>query len=216
MVTSDGTEAKKRRKFDFFEDAKLDLWQWVGVILLVIVLSGFVGWAWEFILAEIQGGLKNFYITGGNLLPWMNIYAYGAILILLTCYRLRKRPWLVFLTGALTTGILELFSGWLVYTLYDGARYWDYSTSWIGIGHINGFVCPASVIVFGLGAVLLIYQLLPRCINLAHQMSKKAFLTLSISLFTIILIDDSINLALKNLDMPTAQDFYLSLGWIFL
>ena len=216
MVTSEGTDTKKKRKLDFFGDAKLDLWQWVGVVLLVIVLSGFVGWAWEFILAEIQGGLKNLYITGGNLLPWMNIYAYGAILILLTCYRFRKHPWLVFLIGAFATGILELFSGWLVYTLYDGARYWDYSTSWIGIGHINGFVCPASVIVFGLGSVLLIYQLLPRCINLAHQMSKKAFLTLSISLFTIILIDDSINLTLKNLELPTAQDFYLSLGWIFL
>ena len=205
---------RKKIKPERAEEPKLDQWQWLGVVLLIISLAGFIGWVWEFILMEVEGGFQNLYVNGGNLLPWMNIYAYGAVIILLVCYRLRKHPWLVFLSGAISTGLLELFAGWLVYVMYNGARYWDYSTSWIGIGHINGFVCPASACVFGLGAVLLIYCLLPRCISLAQHMTRKKFLTLAIALFSIIIIDDAINLTLKNLDMPTAQDFYLNRGWV--
>jgi hypothetical protein len=44
-------------------------------------------------------------------------------------------------------------------------------------------------------------------------MSKRAFLTLTIALFAIIMLDDVTNLVLKNLNLPTAQDFYKNLGW---
>ncbi|MCR5832872.1 MAG: putative ABC transporter permease [Candidatus Saccharibacteria bacterium] len=210
-------QAKAKSQYrDYLEEAHLDKWQRLGVILLVIVVAGFIGWTWEFILAEFKGGFRNFYVNGGNLLPWMNLYAYGAIVILLTTYRMRKHPWAVFLTGAISTGLLEWFAGWLVYTVGNGTRYWDYSDSAIGIGHINGFVCPASACVFGLGALLLVYCLLPHCIKLAQRMSRKKFLTIAIALFSIIIIDDLINLTLKNLDMPTAQDFYVNRGWVLL
>ena len=198
------------------DEPKLDQWQWLGVILLIVSLAGFIGWVWEFILIEFEGGFQNLYVNGGNLLPWMNIYAYGAILILLICYRLRKHPSLVFIAGAISTGLLEWLSGWLVYTLGNGTRYWDYSTSWIGIGHINGFVCPASACVFGLGALVLIYLLLPRCIALAQHMTRRKLLAISLALFSIIIIDDVVNLTLKNLNMPTAQDFYLNRGWVLM
>jgi len=192
---------------------KLRVYQKIGVLLLVVVFSGFIGWLWEFSLAEISGGFKHLYIKGGNLLPWMNIYAYGALLVIMFAYHFRKRPWMVFVISALTTGILELFAGWVVYTIGNGTRYWDYNNSWWGFGSINGFVCPASVVVFGLGALLLIYWLLPFCILLAEKMSKRAFLTLAITLFTLVIIDDVTNLTLKNLGLKTAMDFYHSLGW---
>jgi hypothetical protein len=66
---------------------KLKLYQKIGVLLLIVVLAGFVGWVWEFLLAEIEGGFQHLYIKGGNLLPWMNIYAYGAIIIIVTTYK---------------------------------------------------------------------------------------------------------------------------------
>ena len=195
---------------------KLQTYQKIGIMLLIVVVSGFVGWVWEFLLVEIEGGFSHLYIKGGNLLPWMNIYAYGAILIIVTTYKLRKYPFAVFLVSAITCGLLEWFAGWVVYTVGNGTRYWDYSTSWVGIGNIDGFVCPASVTVFGLGALLLMYLVLPFCIKLSKTMSKRAFLTLSITLFTIIMVDDITNLTLKNLNLPTAQDFYKALGWVYI
>lgn len=198
------------------KDQKLQTYQKIGIMLLIVVVSGFVGWVWEFLLAEIEGGFSHLYIKGGNLLPWMNIYAYGAILIIVTTYKLRKYPFAVFLVSAITCGLLEWFAGWVVYTVGNGTRYWDYATSWVGIGNIDGFVCPASVTVFGLGALLLMYLVLPFCIKLSKTMSKRAFLTLSITLFTIIMVDDITNLTLKNLNLPTAQDFYKALGWVYI
>jgi len=155
---------RKISKKDFWRkylDGKLKLktYQKIVVILLIVVLSGFVGWVWEFLLAEFEGGFQHLYIKGGNILPWMNIYAYGALLIMLVSHKLKKYPWAVFLVSAVACGLLEWFAGWLVYTVGNGTRYWDYSTGFWSFGNIDGFVCPASAIAFGLGALVLIYVL---------------------------------------------------------
>ena len=203
---------ENRREF-LEKKIKLERYQKIGVLLFVIVLSGFIGWVWEFCLQEISGGFKHLYIKGGNLLPWINIYAYGAVLIIGTTYRLRNKPWAVFLVSALVCGVLEGLAGWAVYVIFDGARYWNYLNSWWGFGSINGFVCPVSAAAFGLAALALIYWLLPWCIHVARTMSKRAFLTLTVSLFTLVIVDDITNLVLKSLDLPTAMNLYESWGW---
>lgn len=192
---------------------KLKTYQKVGVGLLVVVLAGFVGWVWEFMLQEISGGFRYLYIKGGNLLPWINLYAYGALAIMLVTNKLRRYPWAVFVVSAVVCGALELFAGWIVYVVGNGTRYWDYSNKWWGVGDINGFVCPVSAIVFGVAALLFVYGLLPFCIYVARKMSRKAFLTLTITLFALVMIDDITNLTLKNLGLPTAMNFYEWLGW---
>ena len=118
-------------------------------------------------------------------------------------------------TSALVCGVLEWFAGWVVYTVGNGTRYWDYSHSWFGLGNIDGFVCPASVIAFGLGALALMYWLLPKCMLWSQVMSRRAFLTLAITLFVVVLTDDIVNLTLKNLGLPTAHNFYQALGWVY-
>lgn len=192
---------------------KLETYQKIGVLLLIVVFAGFAGWVWEFALSEIGGRFHGIYIEGGNLLPWINIYAYGAILIMLVSCKLKKHPWAVFLVSGIACGLLEWFAGWIVYTVGNGTRYWNYSDSWWAIGNIDGFVCPASATAFGLGALLLMYFLLPRVIYMARVMTRRAFLALAVSLFTVVMVDDVVSLALKNLGMPTAHDFYRSLGW---
>ncbi len=211
------TKKNEKKFFQKYLDGELKLqkYQWVGIALLVVVVSGFLGWVWEFLLQEISGGFEHLYIKGGNLLPWLNIYAYGAIVVLLVAYRIRKYPWLVFLVSGIATGIVELIGGWWAYTFYDGARYWDYSDKWWGVGNINGFVCPVSAIIFGIGAMIFMYAILPLCIKIALEMTKRAFLTLSITLFVLVITDDITNLTLKNLGLPTAQNFYEWLGWVY-
>lgn len=196
------------------KETELDQQQKLTIFMLIIVLAGFFGWAWEFLFAESKAGFDRFYVTGGNLLPWINIYAYGAVLILITCTKLKKHPLLVFAVGAVTAGLLELLAGWLVFTFGNGTRYWDYTESWIGAGSINGFVCPASVIAFGLGALALVYCLLPQCIGLVKRVPKKTILTVAIILFSAIILDDVVNLTLKNLGRPGAPAFYTSHGWV--
>lgn len=192
---------------------KLQTYQKIGITLLIFVIAGTFGWLYEFVFTFINEGCEKWYMQGGNILPWMNIYAFGALFVIPITYKFRRYPWAIFLLSTITTGTLELIAGWLVYTVGNGTRYWDYNNQPWNFGNIGGFVCLLSVTAFGLASLLLMYVVLPFCIYLSQKMSKRSFLTLSIALFSIIMIDELTNLTLKNLNLPTAMDFYQSIGW---
>ena len=198
-------------------ELKLEKYQKLGVLFLVIVLSGIFGWLYEFIFYFFDGGTGEFYMQGGNFLPWINIYAIGAVLIIIATHKIKRYPWAVFLVAMVVSGIVELVGGWLVYTLFDGARYWDYNTEILNFGNIGGFVCLRSVLFFGVSALFLTYVMVPFCVFLSKRMSKKAFLILSITLFTIFMVDEVYNLlASKVFGWPDAMDYYRSIGWKYL
>lgn len=196
---------------DYIENKiKLEKYQWVGILMLVWVIAGFVGWVYEFFVGLVKHGEP--YMVGGNFLPWINIYAFGAVLILPAVWRFKKYPWAVFLVSVLVTGIVELVGGWLVYTIGNGTRYWNYDSGLWAWGSINGFVCPLSMTFFGIGALALIYAIMPVLNYLAMRMSRQTFLTLAIVLFSLVMMDELGNLMMKNMDKPTAMDFYRSIG----
>lgn len=199
------------------EKIKLEKYQKLGILFLIVVFSGFFGWVYEFIFYYFDGGTGDFYMQGGNFLPWINIYAIGAVLIILLCMKFRKNPWLVFLLSTLVSGIVEFVAGWLVYTIGNGTRYWDYNTEILNFGNIGGFVCLRSVLFFGVSTLFLIYMVMPFFVYLAKRMSKRAFLTLAISLFAIVMVDEVYNiLASKVFDWPDAMDFWRAMGWKYL
>lgn len=191
----------------------LQRYQKVGILLLVIVIAGFFGWTYEMIFYFFDGGMTGLYMQGGNFLPWINIYAIGALVILLTTWRLRKYPWAVFLISVVTTGIVEFVGGWLVYTIGNGTRYWDYNTEILNFGNIEGFVCLRSVLFFGVSALILTYWIVPFCEYLARKMSRKAFLILAISLFSIVMVDEIYNMFASHIfGWPNAMEFYRGIG----
>lgn len=201
---------KKASKKKLNKKIKLERYQWVGIMMLIWVISGFIGWIYELLVGIIDTG--EFYMVGGNLLPWINIYAFGAMALVPATYKFRKYPWAVFLLAVVITGAVELLGGWLVYTIGNGTRYWNYDHGLWAVGSINGFVCPLSVTIFGIFALILMYLVLPFCMYLAKRMTKRAFLILSISLFSLVMVDELTNLILKNMNEPTVMDFYRSLG----
>ncbi len=195
----------------------LEKWQWAGLLMLLVVFAGFFGWVYEYIFYYFDGGTGEFYMQGGNFLPWINIYAIGAVLIIASCWKICKYPWAVFLLSVVVTGLLEFVGGWLVYTIGNGTRYWDYNTEIWNFGNIGGFVCLRSVLVFGFSALFLMYVVVPFIIWLSDKMSKRAFLSLAISLFILVMADEIYNLlASKFFDWPDAMEFYRSLGWKYL
>ncbi len=185
--------------------------------MLITVFAGFFGWVYEFIFYFFDGGTDEFYMQGGNFLPWINIYAIGAVLIVLGCWKIRQHPWAVFLLAIAISGIVEFVGGWLVYTIGNGTRYWDYNTEILNFGNIEGFVCLRSVLFFGISALFLMYMIVPAIIWLSQRMSKRAFLILAITAFTIVMTDEIYNLlASKFFNWPDAMEFYRSLGWKYL
>ncbi|MBR3332231.1 putative ABC transporter permease [Candidatus Saccharibacteria bacterium] len=195
----------------------LEKYQKIGILLLVVVIAGFFGWAYEMIFYFFDGGMTGLYMQGGNFLPWINIYAIGALVILLTTWRLRKYPWAVFLISVVTTGIVEFVGGWLVYTIGNGTRYWDYNTEILNFGNIEGFVCLRSVLFFGVSALILTYWIVPFCVWLSRKMSKRAFLILAISLFSVVMVDEVYNMLASHIfGWPDAMEFYRGLGFKYL
>ena len=94
------------------EDMKFDKLTKLGIFALIVVISGVFGWIYEFIFYFFNSNMKYFYYRGGNFLPWINIYAIGALAIYFFAYKYRKSPLKVFLISAVTTGVLEFIAGW--------------------------------------------------------------------------------------------------------
>ena len=195
---------------------KLDLCRVLGVIFLVFIISGIFGWIYEFIFYYFNGGMEKFYWRGGNFLTFINIYAIGAVMILILSYKFRRNPFIVFLIAFISTGILEYFSGLVIYEVFH-LRFWNYNTEILNFGNINGYICLRSVGFFGLSSLLLMYLIVPFCIYLSIKMSKKSFMILSISLFSIFLFDELYNLIFSRLlGLPRASDVYRCIGFNFM
>ncbi len=157
-------------------------------IVLFFFIFAFAGWCWEVILFLI---MTNTFINRGTLMgPWLPIYGFGGILILVlfTKTKLRKylnNPMILFLLIAIISGALEYISSWLI-EIIVGLRYWDY------VGHflnINGRICFESLCEFGLGGLIAIYAIGPRLNKYISQLKTKTIIITISILTTFILID---------------------------
>ena len=103
-----------------------------------------------------------------------------------------------------------------MYIIGDGLRCWDYNSEILNFGNIGGFVCLRSVLFFGASSLLLMYVIIPFCFYLSRKINKKVFLIISITLFSIIMIDELYNLVIARLfDLPRAYNVYSKLGMNF-
>lgn len=196
---------------------KFDKLTIIGILSLIIVISGVFGFIYEFIFYYFNSGMKMFYMRGGNFLPWINIYAIGALFIYFITFNKRKYPLKVFIISTLICGILEFIAGWILYTFFGGFRCWNYNTEILNFGNIGGFICLRSVLFFGLSSLLLIYVIVPICFYIANKLKKKTFLILSISLCSIFLFDELYNLIFARiLNFPRASDIYKSIGFKYM
>lgn len=191
---------------NYLENTKLEKWQLISVTSLIIVISGIFGYYYEYIFYYFNDGY--FSHQGGNYLPWINIYAYGALMIILLTKKIKKKPLLVFLISVISTGILEYLTGFILYEIFD-VRYWNYNTEILNFGNISGYVCLRSVLFFGVSGLLLIYGIVPFCIYLSKKINKEIFLTFSLVLCFFFLVDEIYNLIITEIfNLPDAINFY--------
>ena len=206
----------KKYKDYLNKDHNFDKKTMLGIFCLIIVISGMFGWLYEVVFYYFNSGMTEIYWRGGNFLPWINIYAMGAILIYVLTYKKRKNPLFVFIVSMISTGILEYIGGAFMEHIMH-IKCWDYTNEILSFGNINGYVCLRSVLVFGLSALLLMYLIVPLCFYLAKKMPKKAFLILSYTICAVFLFDELYNLIFANLlNLPRASEIYKELGFKYL
>ena len=168
------------------EEHSFTPWEKFCIFALLFAASGVFGFLYETVFYRID--LGHFVKRGTTWGPWIPIYAYGAVFILLIAYRFRKRPWTVFLLAALSSGILEYAVGWFFWTQRH-IRLWDYNTEIWNWGNINGYICARSVLFFGFSGLILVYLLVPAASHLAGRMKKRAFALLALIPFALFVAD---------------------------
>ena len=198
------------------DEIKVDKITFISILALLIVISGVFGWIYEFIFYYFNGGMKIFYYRGSNFLPWINIYATGALIIYFLTHKYKKSPLKVFLISFLSTGILEFISGWAIYTFFH-FRCWDYNTEILNFLNIGGYVCLRSVLFFGISGLLLMYLIIPLLYFLATKLNKRLFIILSISICSIFLFDELYNLLIARIfNLQRASDIYKQIGFKYM
>lgn len=164
------------------------------LLLLVFAFGGIFGFIYEEIFYYFD--LGELVKRGTTFGPWIPIYGFGGILMLGLNYKVRKNPFLVFLLSTLSSGILELGTGWVLDRFFN-LRLWDYNTEILNWGNFRGYVCARSVLFFGVSGIFLQFVVVPLFEKLEQKMPKKAWLALCFIPAGLFILDIVISLICK-------------------
>ena len=132
----------------------------IALLLAVMVGSAIMGWLYEMGFYYLDSG-GTWVVRGHGLGPWLPIYGFGGLGMLLVCWKVRDQPLVVFLRCGLLSAVLEYGTGYVLYTFFDGLRLWDYNTEIWNWGNIDGFICARSILLFAVAGVALMRWLAP-------------------------------------------------------
>lgn len=157
------------RKFDYY-------------VLLFFALA-FVGWLWEVALFFFT---EHAFINRGVYRgPYLPVYGVGGLLLCLFLRPFRKKPAGVFLLSLLVCSALEYFTGYFLELLW-GVRWWDYSGHFL---NLNGRICLAGAVVFGLGGTALVCLFLPLYDRAYRKIPGRWRAALSLAFLLIFILD---------------------------
>ena len=138
-------------------------------ILVCFFFMCFVGWIWEVSLSMISyGRFVNRGVLHG---PWIPIYGFGCVLILLLLKRFRMRPKVEFSMAVLLCGCIEYFTGFFLEITHNGQKWWDYTGYFL---NLHGRICAEGLLVFGIGGMAFVYVVAPLIDNwVKEHLNKK-------------------------------------------
>lgn len=152
-------------------------------LVLTFFIFSFVGWSWEVALHLWEDGM---FVNRGVLYgPWLPIYGTGGVLLMTLLRPLFHRPLMTF--GAImgACGIMEYITGWYLET-FLGARWWDYRDMPF---NIQGRVCLAGLLIFGVGGCLYVYFLAPRMKRLFDKIPESVKKVVCVILMILFIVD---------------------------
>lgn len=164
----------------------------VQLCFLIFLAGCLVGWVYEEVFYYFEDGfLSNRGFLYG---PYLPVYGFGALFMVLLLKRFRKNPALFFLLSVLVTGVLEYTTGLAMWLIWH-QRWWDYTGLYLNIG---GFVCLRSVLSFGIGGLVLIYLIEPALARFAYKIPKQLLNGLCIGMAVIMVLDAVCSLLIRH------------------
>ena len=132
----------------------------ISTYILFFFTFSFFGWAWEVFYHLLLDGT---FVNRGTMLgPWLPIYGFGGIFILILLKPFREKH-LLFLIGCIViSGIVEYSTAWFLET-FKHMKWWDYTGYFL---NIKGRVCLEGLFVFALGGAAVTYFVAPLLDNI--------------------------------------------------
>ena len=127
----------------------------LDLLILYFFVSSLIGYIVEVLYCSI--GEKRLVNRGFLHGPYLPIYGFGALIIVLLFSRFSDNVLVLFLLSVLGTSLLEYLTSYLLEVLFH-AKLWDYSTYPL---NLHGRVCALNSTLFGLLSLGLIYGIHP-------------------------------------------------------
>lgn len=164
----------------------------ISTIILFFFSCAIIGFIWEMFLNLIMGG---YIVKKGTMHgPWIPIYGYGAVIIIVLLKKYRDKPWRLFILSFLLCGIIEYFTAVYLEIVYH-MKWWDYSGYFL---NIQGKVCLEGLLIFGIAGVALTYVLAPLLDNIFSKINIKRKRLFVIILVILYFVDLSISIFFPN------------------
>ena len=121
----------------------------------LFIIYSFIGWTMEVVWNLFTD--KKLVNRGFLIGPYCPIYGVGCLLLIILLGRFKSDPVLLFFMSIIVCSILEYSTSYIMEKLFK-ARWWDYSEYKF---NLNGRICAATMIPFGILGVLVVYYLNP-------------------------------------------------------
>lgn len=156
-----------------------------SITSLVYIFFGiaFIGWCWEVFLYILNTG---HFVNRGMLKgPWLPIYGFGSLLVIILLKKLRNKPAEFFIASFIVCGNLEYFTSWIMEKIFN-KKWWDYSDIFF---NINGRVSLEGLLFFATGASLIVYIVAPLIDELIEKIPLSKRNKIAIILIVLFMID---------------------------
>ena len=143
----------------------------------LFMLYSVIGWVYETIL--FSASEKKFVNRGFNFGPYIPIYGFGAVLIILVIrffirdsYKIKGinvRPFVIFVVFLILATLAELVGSLLIEKIF-GVMLWDYSDDWM---NFQGRIAVRPSLNFGIGGLIVFYTAQPFGRKLINKVGVK-------------------------------------------
>ena len=134
--------------------------------IILFFLYCFIGWICEVIYCFFLSKkiINRGFLSG----PYLPIYGFGAMAILIILEPFISNIFLLFFLAVVVTSIIEYIGSYLLETMFN-IKLWDYSKHKV---NINGRICLLNSTLFGLLSVFLVYVINPFISNTVLSLSS--------------------------------------------
>lgn len=135
----------------------------IDYLVIYFLVYSFLGYVSEVIYCSV--GQRRLVNRGFLFGPWLPIYGFGGLIVVIFLDPLSPYPIAVFICAFLLTSVLEYFTSWLLERIFS-VKLWDYSRMKV---NINGRVCLLNSTLFGIMGLAAEYIVQPFMSRIAHS-----------------------------------------------